>query len=177
MIRGLLVCAVLGAAVPALAQPRPAVPPAAFDASGWTFIGAQTVDGHRDRDTLVVGAYEGKFDQLTMVVTDSDLELKDLTVVFGNGERWAPKLAHFFKEGQRSRAIDLPGNNRAIQKIELRYANVPGGGKARVSLFGRDTRQKKPPAFDSRGWTLLGSQTVDGRRDRDTIMVGRYEDR
>src|SRR5262245_9885111 len=30
------------------------------------------------------------------------------------------------------------------------------------------------PVFDARGWTLLGSTTVTGARDRDVIPVGRY---
>ena len=151
-----------------------------FDSRGWTLLGGQTVDGRRDKDTLVVGKYQGRFDQLTMVVSDSDLDLQDFTVVFGNGDRWSPKLKQIFKEGQRAKAIDLPGDDRTIAKIELAYRNTPGGGKAKVEIYGKDTGKRppgpKPPvAFDNAGWTLLGSQTVDGRRDRDAIRVGRYQ--
>ena len=93
-------------------------------------LGTQAVDGKKDRDTIIVGRYEGKFDELTLVVGDSDLQLEDFTVVFGNGERFSPKLKHAFKEGQRTRAFELPGNDRTIAKIEVRYHNTPGGGKA-----------------------------------------------
>jgi len=158
--------------------PRPPV----FDARGWQLLGSQSVDGHRDRDTINVGRYDGKFDQLTMVVSDSDLELKEFSVTFGNGEKWEPKLPHFFREGQRTHVIDLPGNNRVIAKIDLRYANTPGGGKARVEVYGRDKHRPgpgptptPPPAFDPTGWTLLGSGVVNGARDRDTIRVGKYK--
>ena len=39
--------------------------------------------------------------------------------------------------------------------------------------------QQPQPTFqwDSRGWTMLGEQTVSGRVDRDAINVGRYEGR
>jgi hypothetical protein len=148
----------------------------AFDKTGWTFLGDRTVDGRRDKDSIKVGKYEGRFDQVTMVVSDSDLELKDLTFVFGGGEKWSPHVAHFFKEGARSRAIDLPGNNRVISRIDLNYANLPGGGKARVELYGRDLKRPAPPpivpvTWENKGWTFLGKSTVDGWRDRDHINV------
>jgi hypothetical protein len=177
MLRGLIVTAVLTAATFAAAQPQQARPAPAFDAAGWTLLGTQEVAGKRDRDTIMVGKNEGKFDKLTLVVTDSDVELKDLTVVFANGDKWSPGgLKHSFKEGQRSRAIDLPGNDRAIQKIELTYANTPGGGRAKVSVYAKNTKAspsgKKP---DMTGWMLLGGQQVGGRKDRDTFTVGKYE--
>ncbi|HEY5945365.1 MAG TPA: hypothetical protein VIV40_07735 [Kofleriaceae bacterium] len=179
MLRGLIVTAVLTAASLAAAQPqqqaRPA--PTAFDASGWTLLGSQEVAGKRDRDTFPVGKQEGKFDKLAIVVTDSDIELKDLTVVFANGDKWSPGgLKHQFKEGQRSRAIDLPGNDRQISKIELVYANTAGGGRAKVAIYAKDTKArpsgKKP---DMTGWTLLGGQQVGGRKDKDTFNVPKYE--
>src|SRR4051812_16893010 len=158
------------------------------DTKGWVLLGEQTVQGKRDKDTILVGKYEGKFDQLQLVVLDSDIDLKEMTVFFANGEKWSPALKQSFKEGQRSKQIDLPGNNRTINKIELRYANTPGGGKAKVAVYGRDKKlatlppngnpgpmpPAPAPAFDSKGWTLLGEQTVDGRRDKDTIKVGKY---
>ncbi|NVB79418.1 MAG: hypothetical protein HOV81_13570, partial [Kofleriaceae bacterium] len=149
------------------------------DTTGWTLLGEQQVAGKRDRDTIVVGKYEGKFDQLQLVVLDSDIDLKDLTVFFANGEKWSPGLKTSFREGQRSRAIDLPGNNRQIAKIELLYSNTPGGGRAKVAVYGRDKMANNRPRpgawqFDAKGWTLLGTQKVNGRRDKDTIKVPRY---
>jgi hypothetical protein len=178
MLRGLIVTAVLTAATVAAAQPQQARPaPAAFDATGWTLLGTQEVAGKRDRDSITVGKQEGKFDKLTIVVTDSDVELKDLTVVFANGDKWSPGgLKHSFREGQRSRAIDLPGNDRGIQRIDLVYANTPGGGRAKVSIYAKNTKAspsgKRP---DMTGWTLLGGQQVGGRKDRDSFTVGKYE--
>jgi hypothetical protein len=165
--------------------PPPPPPPWTFDARGWTLLGSETVDGRRDRDTIKVGKYNGRFDELTMVVYDSDLQLDEFVVTFANRESFAASVKHLFKENSRSRVIDLPGDDRAIKTIELKYSNLPGGGRARVELYGRDTGKPRPPkpdpkppwTFDARGWTLLGSETVDGRRDRDTIKVGKYNGR
>lgn len=162
---------------PAFAKKQP--PPPVFDTNGWELLGVKTVDrgGKGDRDTILVGKYQGRFDQITLVVKGSELELKDMTIVFGNGDRWSPKVQHFFNQGSRTRAIDLPGDDRVIAKIELVYANTPGGGKASVEVYGRDTKKSKPSPFDPKGWTLLGTQSVDGKRDRDVIAVGKYQGR
>ena len=71
------------------------------------------------------------------VVTESDLEMFDMVIQFGNGGRWSPGLRHFFREGSRSRAIDLPGHVRFIRDVELVYGNMPGGGRAHVELWGQ----------------------------------------
>src|SRR5690606_20050612 len=100
-----------------------------FDARGWTLLGAQTVRGGRDHDTIRVGRRRGGFDQLTLVATGSDLDLQDLTIAFTNGQKWSPRVRHVFREGSRTRVIDLPGKDRTIARIDLRYANLPGGGR------------------------------------------------
>jgi hypothetical protein len=182
-LQSFLVAAILAASPAAFAQPGHGGRMASVDTQGWTLLGQQEVKGKRDRDTIMVGKYEGKFDQIQLVVLDSDIDLKDMVVTFSNGEKWSPAMKTSFKEGQRSKAIDLPGNNRTIAKIDLVYANTPGGGAAKVAIYGRDKRgnnggpsmpQPAPVAFDSTGWTLLGEQAVNGRRDKDTIKVGKY---
>jgi hypothetical protein len=159
-------------------------PPPSWDATGWTLLGSQSVEGKKDKDTYAVGRKVGKLDKLTVVVKDSDLEMLDFVVVFENGQKFEPKIKHTFKEGERTRAIDLPGNDRWIKQINVRYANLPGGGKARVEIYGRDTRNAPTggpapmppqPAEDwkGKGFTLIGSQSVDGKKDRDIYNVGR----
>ena len=171
-----------------LAQPRdrraPRPPPRAdvWDSRGWTMLGEQAVQGRVDRDRINVGRYEGRFSKLTVVVLDSDLELLDFSITFADRTTYDPKLAHYFRENQRTRVFDLPGAERVIQHIDLKYRNLPGGGRARVQVWGFKTADLPPPPpprpievrWDSRGWTLLGEQTVQGRVDRDRITLGRY---
>jgi len=121
---------------PASAQPAPP-PPARPDTTGWRKLGDAWVNGRVDRDSIHVGRDDGRFARIMLVVTDSDLELRDLVVHFGNGQRWSPGMRHAFREGSRSRAIDLPGNVRFIKRVELVYGNLPGGGRARVELWGQ----------------------------------------
>lgn len=186
MIRASFIVAALLVAAPAVVYAQPKGP-AQQQNQGWQLLGEQTVKGKRDKDTIVVGKYEGTFDEIQISVLDSDIHLKDITVHFTNGETWSPKTKMLFKEGQRSRAIDLPGKNRTIAKIELVYENTPGGGAARVQILARDKKKAggasmpnpgpmpPAPAFDATGWTKLGEQTVNGKKDKDTIKVGRYK--
>ncbi|MEO8702415.1 MAG: hypothetical protein ABI867_20395 [Kofleriaceae bacterium] len=162
-------------------DPRPSGP--TWDSTGWTLLGTQQVNGSTDRDTIRV-AKAARWDKLTLVVSDSDLDLIDFTVIFATGERWSPKLKHRFHEGERTASIDLPGDDRHIASLELLYKNTPGGGSARLEVYGKDLRNARPPVeppppppppvveFDPTGWSLLGSQTVDGKKDRDTYVVG-----
>jgi hypothetical protein len=150
-----------------------------WDSTGWVKLGAREVNGRVDHDTIEVGRYEGKFTKLTLYVEKSDLELLDFEVTFGNGERWHPEVRHVFKEGARTRVIDLPGDDRVIKNINLKYKNLPGGGRAAVEVWGwKDTGGgHKTFSWDNAGWTMLGEREVNGhgREDHDRIEVGRHE--
>jgi hypothetical protein len=170
-------------------QPPPPQPQPTFqwDSRGWTMLGEQPVSGRVDRDRINVGRYEGRFNKLTLVVLDSDLELLDFTINFGDGTKYEPRVQHYFRENARTRVIDLPPGEQVIRNIDLKYRNLAGGGRARVQVWGFKIAgapqppppppPPAPPQWDSRGWTMLGEQTVSGRVDRDAISVGRYEGR
>jgi hypothetical protein len=102
----------------------------------WTLLGEARVDGRRDRDVVYVGK-DGGFRSLRVVVDGSDLQMRDMVVTFGDGTSFSPPLRDYFREGARTREIDLPGERRRIETIELRYGNLPGGGAATVQIFGR----------------------------------------
>jgi hypothetical protein len=107
-----------------------------WDSKGWVKLGEREVDRKVDRDRIAVGRQEGKFTKLTIAVEDSDLELLDFVITFANNQKFDPKVKHFFKEGARTRVIDLPGDERMIKTIDLKYKNLPGGGKAKVEVWG-----------------------------------------
>jgi hypothetical protein len=153
-----------------------------WDSTGWVKLGEREVNGRVDRDRITVGRHDGKFTKLTLYVERSDLELLDFEITFGNNERFHPEVRHVFREGARTRVVDLPGDERTIKTIDLRYKNLPGGGRARVEVWGWKAGGgggARPAAFtwDSRGWTMLGEREVNGRVDHDRITVGRHEGR
>lgn len=119
----------------------PAAPPpppggAHWQSAGWSKIGESWVDGRRDVDTIPIGS-RGKFRRLTVVVERSELEMSSIKVTFGNGAVYQPPVRQYFRANSRTRVIDLPGNARRLQSIQFHYANLPGGGRALISVFAR----------------------------------------
>lgn len=103
----------------------------------WDKLGERWVDGRVDTDVIDVGFRDGRFHGLLLTVEESALELFDLRVVFADGSVFEPRTRLVFAEHSRSREIDLPGEARVIRRVEFRYGNLPGGGRARVELWGR----------------------------------------
>jgi hypothetical protein len=113
----------------------------AWENRGWVKLGERTVNGRVDRDVIEVGRAEGKFTKLTLVVERSELELLDFDITFGNNEHFHPELRHYFRENSRTRVIDLPGDERTIKRIDVKYRNVPGGGNAKLEVWGWKDRR------------------------------------
>jgi IPT/TIG domain len=155
---------------------------ARWDRTGWVELGRQQVLGRRDRDVIKVGRREGRFDRLMVVVEDSDLEMKSMRIRFASGDVYEPALRHLFRENARTRSIDLPGERRGvvIDQIEFRYANLPGGGRASVSVWGHEDRGGRPPYRGPKPiiidyWPRHGSVgtevTIHGRRFGSQLQV------
>lgn len=124
-------------------------------------LGEREVNGKVDKDTIKVGADEGQYAAVQLKVEGSALAMFDIKITFGNGEVFEPKTKLTFDKDSTTRVIDLPGEQRNIKTVEFKYGNLPGGGKARVELWG------KPGPF-----VKLGERDVNGKVDKDTINVG-----
>ena len=107
------------------------------DMTGWRLMGDAWVTGPFEHEIIPVGKSEGRFARVMLVVTDSSLEVGDVVILFGNGQRWSPGLRRSFADGSRSRAIDLPGHVRFIRGVELIRGGVPPGTRAHAELWGQ----------------------------------------
>jgi hypothetical protein len=128
--------ATLGAGcVVAAAPARPAEEHAMRN--GFYYLGERIVNGGVDHDAIHVGRRDGKFHEIMIVVERAPIELFDLVVTFGNGERYEPHTRLVFGADTTSRNIDLPGGARFIQRVDFRYGNLVAGAQAKVELWGR----------------------------------------
>ncbi|MCB9931843.1 MAG: hypothetical protein H6841_00310 [Planctomycetes bacterium] len=159
----------------------------------YELLGEKKVDFGADKDTIEVGAKEGRYVSLMIGVIEGNLEMWDIKVTFGNDETYSPEIRAEFKQGERSRQIDLPGEARVIKEVTFKYKSKLRKGKATVKLFGKpadagDKPGPDKPETDKGEWKehlprsadayqLLGQREVDFKGDNDTIHVGRDDGR
>jgi len=104
----------------------------------WEKLGSRKVNMGADHDEILVTAYEGFFTKIKFKVLDAPILLRNVKIVFGNGESRNVKVNKKFTAGMESRVIDLPGNKRIIKKIVMNYTAVAKHkGKATFVVWGR----------------------------------------
>jgi hypothetical protein len=148
----------------------------------WEVLGAQTVSLFgRDRDVIQVGRKEGRFSALKLRVARNDVFVNRVIVRFGNGEEQEINLRKVVPQGSESEPLDLDGDQRFIDSVELHYRSRPGSRQeAVVELLGLEGDPFRGLAGQRPGapkWELLGEKAADFRPDRDVIAVGRGEGR
>ena len=116
------------------------IPFSSFDTvpHDWEKLGERKVNFTVDRDEIAVGKYEGFFDALQIKVKKGPINMHKMVVHFHNGTTKDIPLKNKFAAGGESRVIDLPGNNRVIDKVVFWYDTKNySDSKAVVELWGR----------------------------------------
>ncbi len=166
----------------------------------WERLGQRQVDFAGERDVIsAVG--EGRFTAIKLEVEDANVDLYDVRVTFGDGELFSPETRLEFREGSRSRTIDLPGEARGIREVRFAYRSEHvdrrgrgrAGERATIVLYGKTAAApgRSPedrPAADpgtgdkpgksgggagdrGAGWELIGSREVAFRAELDAISA------
>lgn len=101
-------------------------------------LGVREVDFRLDVDTFPVTARQGVFRRLYFRVTENDLAVERIVVQYSSGADEQIEVRHEFREGSRSRLIDLAGGGRLIRSIRVVYRTVGGlrEGRARIAVYG-----------------------------------------
>lgn len=104
----------------------------------WEKLGERKVDRAMDHDKILVGAGEGTFTKLKIIVRHSGLNLHKMVVHYGNGEDQELAVREDIPRGGESRVIDLSGNKRVIRSVDFWY-DTKGllNDKTVVELWGR----------------------------------------
>ncbi|MDC3337493.1 hypothetical protein OAW23_06445 [Flavobacteriales bacterium] len=103
----------------------------------WQRLGSRTVNMRADHDELPVTAFKGSFTKLKIRVKGAPIFVKNIRVIFGNGQDLNLKVGHKFTPGSE-RILDLPGNKRIIKKINFNYKTVTTSkGRAEVVIWGK----------------------------------------
>jgi len=101
-------------------------------------LGERSVAFKADHDVIQVGPYEGFFKSLFFVVEKNDIQIYNLVVTYGNGEKERFETRLNFGEDSRSRSLAFNGGKRRIRTIAFTYKTVGTWveGRARVVVYG-----------------------------------------
>ena len=99
--------------------PEPPPPPPV----AWSELGCKSVGFLIDRDAINVGT-ENFFRALRLRSTGLDIEMLDMTVRFGTGQRDVYRINSIIRSGERSTPVDLRGERRRIAAIEFTYRTI-----------------------------------------------------
>ena len=102
----------------------------------WDYLGNAHVDGGQDHDNIHVGRHDGRFRAIQLRVSGGGIYFERVVVHFGNGSQEELLLRDHIPSGRSTRAIDLPGERRVIESVELWYGKNKWEHRPKVSLYG-----------------------------------------
>jgi hypothetical protein len=103
----------------------------------WEYLGQSTVDGVRDHDSIRVNA-RGAFRAIQLRVQGGEIEFQRVVVHFRNGADTEVEIRDHIRNGGQTRSIDLPGDNRRINSVEVWYGKGNWGRRRpSLRLYGR----------------------------------------
>jgi hypothetical protein len=149
----------------------------------WVTLGCKAVGFQVDRDVVRVGRRDGRFRAIRLRAQGNNVFMLDLKVVYGNGAPDDIPVRAEVRAGGTSGRLDLRGQDRAIDRIEMIYRSQPNfRGQANVCVEGLAVLAAggppvvvPPPAGPQ--WVRLGCRSVGFRADRDVVRVDRRDGR
>jgi hypothetical protein len=100
------------------------------------YLGDAHVDGAQDHDNIHVGRHDGRFRAIQLRVSGGAIYFERVIVHFENGGQEELVIRDRIPSGGMTRAIDLPGDRRVIQSVELWYGKDRWEHRPKVSLYG-----------------------------------------
>lgn len=108
----------------------------ATPAFAWTELGVRTVADRTDHDSINLPG-DRRFDRIKLCVYRNPIHLYDLHVHYRNGGTQEVSVRDFIRAGQCTRAIDLSGEDRNIDRIDMTYEETSWRRRtATVRVFG-----------------------------------------
>ena len=102
----------------------------------WERLGDAHVDGHNDHDSIHVGRSDGKFRAVQLRVSGGAIDFQKVIVHFGDGSTQELEFREHIQDGGRTRAMDLNGDRRRIESVELWYSKESWHQRPKVVLLG-----------------------------------------
>jgi hypothetical protein len=105
-------------------------------AKHWALLGTAHVDKSEDHKTIHVGSEAGRFHNIQLRVHGGAVDFQRVIVHFGDGTQEEIAVGERIPDGGKSKEVDLPGERRTIDSVELRYSKEYLDTRPEVSLYG-----------------------------------------
>jgi hypothetical protein len=105
-------------------------------AKHWILLGTAHVDKDEDHKTIHVGDNAGQFRKIQLRVSGAAIDLQRMVVHFGNGTQEELAVADRIRSGGKTPELDLPGERRTIDSVELWFSKEYAETRPEVSLYG-----------------------------------------
>ncbi len=102
----------------------------------WARLGEAHVDGRNDHDNIHVGRGDGKWRAVQLRVSGGAVDFQRVIVHFGDGSVQELIFRERIPEGGRTRPLDLKGDRRRIESVEIWYSKESWHRRPRVDLYG-----------------------------------------
>ncbi len=105
---------------------------ATVGAEGWQRLGQKVVDYRTTPAVITVVGDPGTFAKLNLMVRESSLEIVNVKVYVADGQTFDVTLKQYVSPGRETKAIEIPGGPKAIQKVEFTYRKGSDGSRLPV---------------------------------------------
>ncbi len=105
---------------------------------GWDLLGETKVNFIRDRDELKI-LNTTQYTAIRFRVENKDVHIKDVNIIYPNGDKLTPAIEEDIAAGQYSKQIDLAPEGKDIRSIQFSYRSTGNvlKGRATVYVFGK----------------------------------------
>ena len=105
---------------------------------GWEMIGETEVNFVRDRDEMKVLS-NNRYSAVRFRVENKEILLKDLKIIYQNGDRLTPLIDENLNADQFTKDVDLGAEGKLISAIEFNYRSKGSllKGRAKILAFGK----------------------------------------
>ena len=102
----------------------------------WDFLGYTQLDGNRDHSKIQIARRDRFFGTIQLRVSGEPIFFDRVVVHFGNDSSKELIVSGRISPGGRDYTIELPGERRALESVELWYYRESWGHNPKVSLYG-----------------------------------------
>jgi hypothetical protein len=153
----------------------------------WARIGGVDVSNGRDRD-VTYNRFGGGVDKLRFDTHESDVNCRSVRATFRNGT--SREVFSGWLRAGRSQVVELPGDRRHVEKLSFNCRATARRGatiaiSADVTSFRDEWRRSPnwnrtwarifnwdPTMWNDADWVRVGTETFEGRDDRERTVAG-----